>query len=155
MLLSICFSDGGELTIVSIRSLIKKFGSSTKWCCAGGTVNSCQSKLGKSCWLDLRSRSLAWFIILNISRREIIRLFYWIGHANSCVNPFLYVPRSRSYRRRMLQILQRLGFFCNFCGFHRSKIHSLTSENEPALFASEPCRLDAFTARSERVCARS
>ena len=87
--------------------------------------------------------------------RELIRLCYWIGHANSCVNPCLYVLLSRGYRRHMLQILQRLGFFCNFCGFHRSKTHKLSSRNKPALFVSEPCRLVAFTARSERVCARS
>ena len=85
----------------------------------------------------------------------ITRLCYWIGHANSCVNPCLYVLLSRGYRRHILQILQRLGFFCNFCGFHRSKIHRLSSGNKPALFVSEPCRLVSFTTRSERVYARS
>ena len=85
---------------------------------------------------------------------EFRRLFYSIGHANSCVNPCLYVVLSRGYRRYMLQILQRLGFFCNFCGFHRSKTHSLSPGNEPALFALEPCRLVGFTARSESVSAR-
>ena len=84
--------------------------------------------------------------------REIIWLCYWIGHANSCVNPCLYVLLSRGYRRHMLQILQRLGCFCKFCGFHRSKIHKLSSGNEPALFVSEPCRLVAITARSESLC---
>ena len=83
---------------------------------------------------------------------EIIWLFFWIGHANSCVNPCLYVLLSRGYRRHMLQIFQRLGFFCNFCGFHRSKIHKLSSGNEPALVVSEPCHLVAFTARSESLC---
>ena len=87
--------------------------------------------------------------------KEIGWLFYWIGHFNSCVNPCLYVLLSRGYRRYMLQILQRLGFFCNFCGFHRSKIHSLSSGNEPALVALEPCHLVGSTTRSERVCARS
>ena len=86
---------------------------------------------------------------------EIECLLYWIGHFNSCVNPCLYVLLSRGYRRYMLQILQRFRFFCNFCGFHRSKIHLLSSGNEPALFVLEPCRLVGFTARSERVCARS
>ncbi|XP_015766981.1 PREDICTED: tachykinin-like peptides receptor 86C isoform X1 [Acropora digitifera] len=86
---------------------------------------------------------------------EIKCLFYWIGHFNSCVNPCLYVLLSRGYRRYMLQILQRLGAFCNFCGFHRSKFHSLSSGNEPALFVLAPCRLVGFTARGERVCARS
>ena len=86
---------------------------------------------------------------------EIQCLFYWIGHFNSCVNPCLYVLLNRGYRRYMLQILQRFRFFCNFCGFHRSKIHSLSSGNKPALFVLEPCRLVGFTARSERVCARS
>ena len=80
--------------------------------------------------------------------REIRLLFYWIGHANSCVNPCLYVLLSRSYRLHMLQIL---GFFCKSCGFHRSKIYKLSSLNEPALAVLEPCRLVAFTARSERV----
>ena len=84
--------------------------------------------------------------------REIERLFYWIGHFNSCVNPFSYV---RGYRRYMLQILQRLGVFCNFCGFHRRKTYSLSSGNEPALLVLEPCRLVGFSARSERVCAGS
>ena len=87
--------------------------------------------------------------------REIRCLCYWIGHANSCVNPCLYVLLSQGYRRHMLQILQRLGCFCNFCGFHRSKIHKLSSGNKPALFVLEPCRLVGFTARSEIVCARS
>ncbi|XP_044175545.1 tachykinin-like peptides receptor 86C isoform X2 [Acropora millepora] len=86
---------------------------------------------------------------------EIECLFYWIGHFNSCVNPCLYVLLSRCYRRYMLQILQRFRFFCNFCGLCRSKIDSLSSGNEPALFVLEPCRLVGFTARSERVCARS
>ena len=86
---------------------------------------------------------------------EIQCLFYWIGHFNSCVNPCLYVLLNRDYRRYMLQILQRFRFFCNFCGFHRSKIHSLSSADEPALFVLEPCRLVGFTARSERVYARS
>ena len=79
---------------------------------------------------------------------EIEWLFYWIGHFNSCVNPCLYVLLSRGYRRYMLQIL---GFLCKFCAFHRSKIYKLSSGNEPALFVLEPCRLVAFTARSERV----
>ena len=87
--------------------------------------------------------------------REISLLFYWIGHANSCVNPCLYVLLSRGYRRHVLQILQRLWCFCKFCGFHRSKTHSLSSGNEPVSFVSEPCRLVRFTARSERVCAGS
>ena len=87
--------------------------------------------------------------------REIQCLFYWIGHFNSCVNPCLYVLLSRGYRRYMLQILQRFRFFCNFCGFHRSKIHSLSSADEPALSVLEPCRLVGFTARSERVCTPS
>ena len=52
---SICFSDGGGLAIVNVRSLIKKFGSSSV-ALLRGTANSCQSKLGKSCWLDLRFR---------------------------------------------------------------------------------------------------
>ena len=86
---------------------------------------------------------------------EIEWLLYWIGHFNSCVNPCLYVLLSRGYRRYMLQILQRFRCICNFCGFHRSKIHSLSSANEPALVALEPCRLVGFTARSERVCAPS
>ena len=86
---------------------------------------------------------------------EIQCLFYWTGHFNSCVNPCLYVLLNRGYRRYMRQILQRFRFFCNFCGFHRSKIHSLSSRNEPALFVLEPCRLVGFTARSERVCTRS
>ena len=86
---------------------------------------------------------------------EIELLCYWIGHFNSCVNPCLYVLLSRGYRRYMLQILQRFNFFCNFCGFHRSKIHSLSSGNEPALFVLQPCRHVGFTARSERVCAPS
>ncbi|XP_044175588.1 tachykinin-like peptides receptor 86C [Acropora millepora] len=80
--------------------------------------------------------------------KEIEWLFYWIGHFNSCVNPCLYVLLSRGYRRYMLQIL---GFFCKFCVFHRSKIYKLSSGNETALFVLEPCRLVAFTARSERV----
>ena len=86
---------------------------------------------------------------------EIGRLFYWIGHFNSCVNPCLYVLLSRGYHRYMLQILQRFRLFCDFCGFHRNKIHSLSSANETALFVLEPCRLVGFTARSERVCRRS
>ena len=87
--------------------------------------------------------------------REVELLCYWIGHANSVVNPCLYVLLSQGYRRHMLQILQLLGYFCNFCGFHRSKIYSLSSGNEPVSFVSEPCRLVRFTARSERVCAGS
>ncbi|XP_015772749.1 PREDICTED: tachykinin-like peptides receptor 86C [Acropora digitifera] len=86
---------------------------------------------------------------------EIEWLFYWIGHFNSCVNPCLYVLLSRGYRRYMLQILQRFRYFCSFCGLRRSKIDSLSSGNEPALFVLEPCRLVGFTSRSERVCARS
>ena len=86
--------------------------------------------------------------------RAVELLCYWIGHANSVVNPCLYVLLSQGYRRHMLQILQLLGYFCNFCGFHRSKIHNLSSGNEPVLFVSEPCHLVAFTTRSERVCAR-
>ena len=82
--------------------------------------------------------------------REIEVLFYWIGHFNSCVNPCLYVLLSRNYRRYMLQILQRLGFFCNFCGFHRRKTYSLSSGNEPSALL-EHCRLVGFTVRSERV----
>ena len=86
--------------------------------------------------------------------KEVELLCYWISHANSVVNPCLYVLLSQAYRRHILQILQRLRPFCNFY-FHRSKIHSLTSGNGPALFVLEPCRLVGFTARSERVCARS
>ena len=44
MLPSIYFSEGGELGIVSVRSLIKKFGS-------------CQSKLGKC----LAGSTISWF----------------------------------------------------------------------------------------------
>ena len=55
ILTSICFSDGGEVANVSVRNLIKKFGSSSV-ALLRGVANSCQSKLGKSCWRDLRFR---------------------------------------------------------------------------------------------------
>ncbi|XP_029200534.2 tachykinin-like peptides receptor 86C [Acropora millepora] len=80
--------------------------------------------------------------------KEIIKLFYWIGHFNSCVNPCLYVLLSRGYRRYMLQILQRLGVFCSLCGYHRRETYSLSSGNEPAFVVLEPCRLVGFSARS-------
>jgi len=51
MLPIIYFSDGGELGIVSLRSLIKK------WHCAGGTANNCHPKLGKC----LAGSTISWF----------------------------------------------------------------------------------------------
>ena len=86
--------------------------------------------------------------------KEVELLCFWFSQINSVVNPCLYVLLCQGYRRRILQILQRLRFLCNFF-FPRSKTYSLTSANEPALFVLEPCRLVRFTARSERVCARS
>ena len=64
----IYFSDGGELGIVSVRSLIKKFGSST------GVVLEVRRIIASpnwaNAWLDLRFRGLGWFIILNVSWRK-------------------------------------------------------------------------------------
>ena len=68
MLPSVYFSDGGELGIVSVRSLIKKFGSSS------GVVLEVRRIVASpnwaNAWLDLRFRGLGWFIILNIFWRK-------------------------------------------------------------------------------------
>lgn len=68
MLPSIYFSEGGELGIVSVRSLIKKFGSSS------GVVLEVRRIVASpnwaNAWLDLRFRGLGWFIILNIFWRK-------------------------------------------------------------------------------------
>ena len=68
MLPSSYFSEGGELGIVSVRSLIKKFGSSS------GVVLEVRrivaSPNWENAWLDLRFRGLGWFIILNIFWRK-------------------------------------------------------------------------------------
>ena len=63
MLPSIFFSDGGELGIVSGRSLIKKFGSSSG--AVLGVWRIVASPIWANAWLDLRFCGL-WFIILNI-----------------------------------------------------------------------------------------
>ena len=64
MLPIIYFSDGGELGIVSVRSLIKKFASSS------GIVLEVRRIIASpnwaNAWLDLRFRGLGWFIILNV-----------------------------------------------------------------------------------------
>ena len=68
MLPSIYFSEGGELGIVSVRSLIKKFGSSS------GVVLEVRRIVASpnwaNAWLDLPFRGLGWFIILNIFWRK-------------------------------------------------------------------------------------
>ena len=68
MLPSIYFSEGGEFGIVSVRSLIKKFGSSS------GVVLEVRRIVASpnwaNAWLDLRFRGLGWFIILNIFWRK-------------------------------------------------------------------------------------
>lgn len=68
MLPSIYFSEGGELGIVSVRSLIKKFGSSS------GVVLEVRRIVASpnwaNAWLDLRFGGLGWFIILNIFWRK-------------------------------------------------------------------------------------
>ena len=70
MLPIIYFSvDGGELGIVSVRSLIKKFGSSS------GVVlevwRIIASPNSANAWLDLRFRGLGWFTILNVFWRKV------------------------------------------------------------------------------------
>ena len=68
MLPIIYFSDGGERGIVSVRSLIKKFRSSS------GVVLEVRRIIASpnwaNAWLDLRFRGLGWFIILNVFWRK-------------------------------------------------------------------------------------
>ena len=82
MLPSIYLSNGGELGIVSVRSLIKKK-TIFEWCWAGGAANSCQPNW-ENAWLDLRFRSLGWFIILNIFWRK--------SHKKHFVNICFVIP---------------------------------------------------------------
>lgn len=68
MLPSIYLSNVGEPGIVSSRSLIKKFGSSS---CAGLEVQRIVAIPNwANAWLHLRFRGFAWFIILNIFWRK-------------------------------------------------------------------------------------
>ena len=68
MLPSICLSNGREPGIVSVRSLIKKFGFSSG---VGLEVRRIvASPNWANAWLDLRFRGLGWFIILNIFWRK-------------------------------------------------------------------------------------
>ena len=68
LLPSIHFSNGGEIGIVSVRSLIKRFGSSS------GVVREIQRIVASpnwaNAWLELRFRGYGWFIIHNIFWRK-------------------------------------------------------------------------------------
>ena len=68
LLPSIYFSNGGEIGIVSVRSLIKRFGSSS------GVVREIQRIVASpnwaNAWLELRFRGYGWFIIHNIFWRK-------------------------------------------------------------------------------------
>ena len=62
---SIFFSDGGELSIVSVRILITKFGSSSGVVLEVQRIIASRSKLGK-CLAGSTIRGLGWLIIVNI-----------------------------------------------------------------------------------------
>ena len=68
MLPSIYLSNAGEPGIVSVRSLIKKFGSSSGVELEVRRIVA--SPNWANAWLDLRFRGLGWFIILNIFWRK-------------------------------------------------------------------------------------
>ena len=68
MLPIIYLSDGGELGIVSVRSLIKKFGSSSDVVLEVRRIIA--SPNWANAWLDLQFHSLGWFIILNVFWRK-------------------------------------------------------------------------------------
>ena len=68
MLPIIYLSDGGEIGIVSVRSLIKKFGSSSDVVLEVRRIIA--SPNWANAWLDLQFHSLGWFIILNVFWRK-------------------------------------------------------------------------------------
>ena len=63
---------------------------------------------------------------------EVEVLFFWFCHANSFINPCLYVLLSQGYRRYIRRSLQRLCFCCVFC-YRRGNFHPFRGQRASVL----------------------
>lgn len=84
---------------------------------------------------------------------ELEIFFFWLSHANSVINPCLYVLLSRGYRQEMRRFLQRSCFCCRRAkGLSIRRNRSKTSSMNPS---GSPSLVVGFTFKSsETVCTR-
>lgn len=78
------------------------------------------------CWFPAHTMHYLIYYRIDVYREippEVEIFFFWLCHANSVINPCLYVLLSQGYRRRIRRSLQRCCFCCCFC-CHRGKFHS-------------------------------
>ena len=82
------------------------------------------------CWLPAHIMHYFVYYRKDIYREispEIEIFFFWLCHANSTINPCLYVLLSQSYRRRFWRSMQRVFFCGKFC-CHRGVFHSFRGQ---------------------------
>ncbi|XP_068676153.1 tachykinin-like peptides receptor 86C [Montipora foliosa] len=111
------------------------------------------------CWFPAHVIHYIFYFRKDVYRKispEVEVLFFWLCHANSFINPCLYVFLSQGYRQHMRTILQRFTFCCTFY-FRRKKIYSFRSGKGPGTLTLEaslrnPMSIVGVTFHREMVC---
>lgn len=78
------------------------------------------------CWFPAHVMHYLVYFRIDVFRkipREVELFFFWLCHANSAINPCLYVLISPSYRKRLRRAFGRFFSCCSFCCRHR-RLHS-------------------------------
>lgn len=88
------------------------------------------------CWFPAHVMHYLIYYRIDLYRKipqEVEVFFFWLCHANSVINPCLYVLISPSYRKRLRRSFGRFFFCCSFCrrlgkfqSFRRQSIGMLT-----------------------------
>ena len=91
------------------------------------------------CWFPAHVMHYLVYFRIDVYREippEVEIFFFWLCHANSVINPCLYVLLSQRYRRRIGRSFQRFCFCCGFC-CGRGKFHSFRKQRISMLTFSQ------------------
>ena len=90
------------------------------------------------CWFPAHVMHYLVYYRIDLYRQvpqEVEVFFFWLCHANSAIDPYLYVLISPSYRKRLRRTFRRLLSCCSFC-CRQEKFHSFRRKSTGMLTLS-------------------
>ena len=96
------------------------------------------------CWFPIYVNHYFWYVRPDQNHKFPIRvqmLFNWIAHANSALNPCLYILLNEKFRRKFQATLHNLLQF----GSSKSNCSDTKSNNKRFLTVAAPRKTDAYT----------
>ena len=106
------------------------------------------------CWFPVYVNHYLWFVRPDQSHKlpvSVQMLFNWIAHANSALNPCLYILLNEKFRRKFQATLHNLLQF----GSSKNNCSDTKSNNKRFLTVAAPRKTDAYTLPQSPAKAKS